>query len=236
MTDKIGVLNARILYYSLFSKLFVFTYDSGRLDGVDGVFKLVVQSPIDESSKQAAIILSQSANSSGLKPFFQEYDAIFHGIKGGVKNTISYYDEGYEGGISFVYLKRLIAKTNLRRDEEKYKENEDNFGFIFALMSEFLQRQKAGFDEYEEFANELFMEFLNPFVDEFADAIYLNENANLYKEISTLMRSFFEFERIYYGTTKPQKRDNIKILQGISRSEMARRESNKSRKKGAQNG
>lgn len=226
--DKTSILDARILYYSLFSKLFVFTYDNKRLDGVYEAFCLIMRSPINDYSRDAATILGHNPN---LNDLIDEYNAIFHDIKGGVKNTISYYDEGYERGISFLHLKRLIAKTNLRRDETKYKENEDSFGFIFTLMSEFLHQEKAGFDQYAEFSNELFMEFLNPFVDEFIDAVYLSDKAKLYKEISTLMRSFFEFERVYYGTTKPQRKDNTKILQGISRSEMIRRESNKSRKK-----
>ncbi|CZE46880.1 TorD/DmsD family molecular chaperone [Campylobacter geochelonis] len=236
MIDKQSVENARVAYYSLFSKLFVFSYDKDRFCGVKGVIDMMLQAPLDELSEFALKELSIDFEDENR--VISEYDAVFHAPPKPLRTTISFYDEGYESGVACLRVKNLLAKTKFRRDEIKYKDQEDNFGFLFALMSEFITLQIKGEKEYEVYANELFTSFINPFIDEFCDNLYIHEKSEIYKNISNLMTSFFEFERIYYGVSAPKDSRNIKVSKGLSRSEAARRLSNKQKKRsrGARDG
>jgi len=84
-----------------------------------------------------------------------EFDDIFHTPPSPLRNSLSFYDEGYEVGHACANVRKILAKTNIRRDESKFKENEDNVGFVFTLMNEFIGK----FDECEE---ELFKNIINP--------------------------------------------------------------------------
>lgn len=235
MLDKASVENARIFYYSLLSKLFVFTYEKDRFNSVLLMLEAILKAPIDQASQNALKSLCDSFKNENIQNVADEYDQIFHAPPNPVRSTISFYDEGYEFGVSCLNVKKMLAKTNIRRDEKKYLEKEDNFGFIFTLMGEFLKKYINGDELYGEYAKELFETFLNPYVDEFISAIYIHENSYIYKNISILMHSFFEFERVYYEVVKPQKEINKKVIRGISRSEMVRRETNRARKNKGEN-
>ncbi|PSM53298.1 putative formate dehydrogenase-specific chaperone [Campylobacter blaseri] len=234
MIDKKNVEKARLLYYSVLSKLFCFSYDDDRFYGLIDGLKLMLQSPLDSNSEIALRNLVESINED-YSNLSKEYDDIFHAPPNPVRTTISYYDEGYETGVACVAIKRILAKTTIRRDESKYVELEDNFGFIFTIMSKFIEQCIDGNEKYEEYAEELFVNYLNVFIDEFLNAIYLHEKSNFYKDIVNLMVSFFEFERAYYEVTTIESNSAIKVADGLSRSEAARRAKNKARKnKGVQ--
>lgn len=128
-------------------------------------------------------------------------------------------------------IRQILAKTTIRKNEADFKENEDNIGFVFALMSDFIAKILENNESYKERENELFVQIINPFIDEFLDRLQSHESANLYKNISVIVRNFMEFERVYFGVKKPlyQREKNLKTT-GISRSEAIRREGNKKRK------
>ncbi len=229
MIDKKSVENARLLYYSILSKLFCFSYNEDRFDGVLDGFKMMANSSLDGKSEEALKNLISNVDNN-YENISKEYDNIFHAPPSPVRSTISYYDEGYETGVACVEIKRLLAKTNIRRDKSKFIEFEDNFGFIFTIMSKFIELYVNGKDEYKEFAQELFEKYINNFVDEFLDAVYMHEKSNLYKDVVGAMSSFFEFERVYYGITSKDNKRTIKVEDGLLRSEALRRENNKARK------
>lgn len=228
------ILDARIFYYSLFSKFFVFSYESDRFEGVKEALNLLLNYAIDEKS---AISLKNLAENFDEELLITEYDDIFHSPPSPVRTTVSYYNEGYESSLSCLEIKKILAKTKFRKDSVKFIENEDNFGFLFVLMSEFIKFGKLEDKNYLEYAKEIFTKFLNPFIDEFIGAIYIHKSSNYYKDVVNLLMSFVELERVFYGTSKPILHKEIKVKNNLSRSEKIRREVNKlKRSRGSRDG
>ncbi|AQW83103.1 TorD/DmsD family molecular chaperone [Campylobacter pinnipediorum] len=229
--DKNNILNARKIYYLLFSKLFVFNNKKDRYDSVFDILNTIKQSPLDETSSIG--INNFLENFTDFNALADEYDDIFHAPPRPLHNTFSYYEEGYSSGSSCVRVRKLLSKTNIRRDEKEFKENEDNVGFVFSLMFDFISYILDKDEKYEEFSKELFESTINPFIDEFILNLYNHQNSKSYKSICLILQSFIEFERLYYGINKPnyENEKNIKTQNGISRSEMIRREANKARRK-----
>lgn len=226
MIDKNSVKNARQFYYSLFSRFFVFSYSEKRFDGVKDALVLMIDSPLDDISKEA---LQNIISKFDELKLIEEYDDVFHAPPSPVRVTISYYSEGYESGEAHAKVKKLLSKTKFRKDDTKFVENEDNFGFLFTLMSELI--------DDETICSEIFTEFVNPYVDEFISCVYMHDKANFYKDIVILLRSFIEFERAYYGVSKPTETKNTQVVGGLSRSERVRRELNKQkRSRGSRDG
>ena len=123
MIDKQGVQDARHLYYSLLSRLFVFSYSDDRFSGVKETMALMADSPLDDISKDALENVVSKFNALEL---VGEYDDIFHAPPTPVRVTISYYSEGYESGEAHAKVKKLLSKTKFRKDDSKYVENEEN--------------------------------------------------------------------------------------------------------------
>lgn len=236
MARMIEIAVARALYYSLFSRLFVFSIKPDRFDGVSKMLSLMSAASFDENSAQVIMRLSANFDEKNPQNIIDEYDDIFHSPPKPLRNSFSYYDEGYEVGHSCLKIKKLLATTDIRRDEQNFKENEDSVGFVFTIMSEFLQRLADGKDEYEALSEELFTEIINPNIDEFCENLFMHKEAKFYKDVATLLQSFMEFERIYYEAAKPApKESNKKAYENVSRSEMIRREKNRIRKMTAKN-
>lgn len=221
MVEKSNLRDGRILYYSVLSRLFVFTYDEGRFDGVKDSLFLMAQNPIDEISKNS---LNNMLSKFDEQKIIQEFDNIFHAPPKPVRTTISFYKEGYESAVSNFEIKKAIADTHIRKDASRFVENEDNFGFLFTLMAEFIK------DKNEDKESEIFIKFLNPFVGSFLESIYIHDRSDFYKDVVNLAKSFFELERIYFGTSEFEADTRVKVSGGISRSEAARREANKARR------
>lgn len=226
--NDINVLNARKIYYLMFSKFFAFTYDITRFDDAKEMLKLINSQPLDELSQISCQNLLANFNSQEIS---NEYDDIFHAPPKPMHNTFSYYDEGYSAGRMVVMIKKLIHNTDIRRDESAFKENEDNIGFVFALMADFIDRQINNKQEYESITKELFTQIINPYIDEFNDMLYSHVNAKIYKDISNILATFIEFERLNYNLSRPVYEKQAKAYDGISRSEALRREINRAKRK-----
>ncbi|KHF15243.1 hypothetical protein PO80_12320, partial [Vibrio parahaemolyticus] len=54
-------------------------------------------------------------------------------------------------------------------------------------------------------AKELFEKVINKSIDEFLGDVFMNKNANLYKEIASIAMAFMEFERLCFEVEKPAK-------------------------------
>ncbi|MDL0088536.1 TorD/DmsD family molecular chaperone [Campylobacter gastrosuis] len=226
--ENLSVLNARKIYYSLLAKFLVFSVRDDRFFGVLETLNIIKDYAIDDESHEAINDLIKNFSQNQLS---DEYDEVFHAPPKPLHNTFSFYDEGYSAGSALVKIRQILAKTSIRKNEIDFKENEDNIGFVFALMSDFISKILAGDESYKERENELFVQIINPFIDEFLDRLYAHEGANLYKNVCVITRNFMEFERVYFGVSKPlyQREKNLKTT-GISRSEAIRREGNKKRK------
>lgn len=220
---------ARGLYYALFSKLFIFTTKDDRFDGVKEKLLLICQNPLDDESFHAAnrVLMSFDGN---LKKIISEYDNIFHTPPRPLRTTISYFDEGREIGEACVKIKKIMAQTDIRKDKDKFKESEDSFGFIFTLMGYMISQNIQNGDKFEHLCEELFVNYINPFIDEFINSILTHPKASIYKDIAIIMASFVEFERAYFVQSKPDTQKHKQVSNDLSRSEMIRREVNKARK------
>ena len=230
MTSKGEFAAGRGLYYSLFSRFFVFSQDADRFSGVNAMLGLASAHALNEESAAAIMRIQAKFDEKNPQNLADEFDEIFHAPPSPLRNSLSYYDEGYGVGHACAKVRKILARTDLRRDEAKFKENEDNVGFVFALMSEFIARESE-LELYGELEEQLFKEIINPNIDEFIEGLFNHESSEIYKDVAVLLQGFVEFERVVLSAPRPiNQGENKKTLDGVSRSEAIRRQKNRVRK------
>ena len=230
MTSKGEFAAGRGLYYSLFSRFFVFSQGADRFSGVNAMLGLASAHALNEESAAAIMRIQAKFDEKNPQNLADEFDEIFHALPSALRNSLSYYDEGYEVGHACAKVRKILARTDIRRDEAKFKENEDNVGFVFALMSEFIARESE-LELYGELEEQLFKEIINPNIDEFINDLFNHESSEVYKDVAVLLQGFIEFERVVLSTPRPiNQGENKKTLDGVSRSEAIRRQKNRVRK------
>ncbi|OUT19706.1 TorD/DmsD family molecular chaperone [Campylobacter concisus] len=230
MTSKGEFAAGRGLYYSLFSRFFVFSQEADRFSGVNAMLGLASAHALNEESADAIMRIQAKFDEKNSQNLADEFDEIFHALPSPLRNSLSYYDEGYEVGHACAKVRKILARTDIRRDEAKFKENEDNVGFVFALMSEFIARESKQ-ELYGELEEQLFKEIINPNIDEFIESLFNHESSEIYKDVAVLLQGFIEFERVVLSAPRPiNQGENKKTLDGVSRSEAIRRQKNRVRK------
>ena len=230
MTSKGEFAAGRGLYYSLFSRFFVFSQEADRFSGVNAMLGLASAHALNEESAAAIMRIQVKFDEKNPQNLADEFDEIFHALPSPLRNSLSYYDEGYEVGHACAKVRKILARTDIRRDEAKFKENEDNVGFVFALMSEFIARESE-LELYGELEEQLFKEIINPNIDEFINDLFNHESSEIYKDVAVLLQGFIEFERVVLSAPRPiNQGENKKTLDGVSRSEAIRRQKNRVRK------
>ena len=230
MTSKGEFAAGRGLYYSLFSRFFVFSQEADRFSGVNAMLGLASAHALNEESAAAIMRIQAKFDEKNSQNLADEFDEIFHALPSPLRNSLSYYDEGYEVGHACAKVRKILARTDIRRDEAKFKENEDNVGFVFALMSEFIARGSE-LELYGELEEQLFKEIINPNIDEFINDLFNHESSEVYKDVAVLLQGFIEFERVVLSAPRPiNQGENKKTLDGVSRSEAIRRQKNRVRK------
>ena len=230
MTSKGEFAAGRGLYYSLFSRFFVFSQDADRFKGVNAMLGLASAHALNEESAAAIMRIQARFDEKNPQNLADEFDEIFHAPPSPLRNSLSYYDEGYEVGHACAKVRKILACTDLRRDEAKFKESEDNVGFVLALMSEFIARESE-LELYGELEEQLFKEVINPNIDEFIESLFNHESSEIYKDVAVLLQGFIEFERVVLSAPRPiNQGENKKTLDGVSRSEAIRRQKNRVRK------
>ena len=230
MTSKGEFAAGRGLYYSLFSRFFVLSLSGERFTGLNAMLGLAAAHALNEESAAAIMRIQARFDEKNPQNLADEFDEIFHALPSPLRNSLSYYDEGYEVGHACAKVRKILARTDIRRDEAKFKENEDNVGFLFALMSEFIARESE-LELYGELEEQLFKEVINPNVDEFIESLFNHESSEIYKDVAVLLQGFIEFERVVLSAPRPVNHgENKKTLDGVSRSEAIRRQKNRVRK------
>ena len=230
MTSKGEFAAGRGLYYSLFSRFFVFSQGADRFSGVNAMLGLASAHALNEESAAAIMRIQAKFDEKNPQNLADEFDEIFHALPSPLRNSLSYYDEGYEVGHACAKVRKILARTDLRRDEAKFKENEDNVGFVFALMSEFIARESE-LELYGELEEQLFKEIINPNIDEFINDLFNHESSEVYKDVAVLLQGFIEFERVVLNAPRPiNQGESKKTLDVVSRSEAIRRQKNRVRK------
>ena len=223
---------ARALYYAMFSRCFVFTTDNKRYFELIEFIDILKENPLDKNSAKAFEDIRAVVKSDSNIVFMKEFDAIFHSPETQtLRTTASYYDEDIESGKKRLEMQNFLAKTKIRRDETSYSDYEDHIGFIFSVMSELCELIANGEEQYKNTAHCIFEQILNDFVDKFSKELYEHENADIFKNIVVLLKSFIEFERIYLEVQTPVY-TNSKVKskpkgEELSEAEIARREKNR---------
>lgn len=216
---------ARSLYYQCIGELFVFSFSKKRLSKLQECLKAMQECSFDESLKlNFDVLLRHLEIENSPQAFFKEYDLLFLSLKNSIPTTFSYIKEGFENSNPLLCVRQILAKSKIRRNEKFFKESEDNIGFCFLLMSEFLKQNEEGL------AKELFEKVINENIDQFLADIFTNKKANLYKEIANIAMAFIIFERFCFKVDKPTTTHSKKVQNDLSRSEFLRRETNKQRR------
>lgn len=232
MLHKTSMDKARLLYYGLFSKLFVFKESSDRFEHIDDMLAIIKTNPLNSNVKEASIRLLNTIDTKGYKALSSEYDAIFHSLKyKSLARSASFYEEGIEFGNKCIQTRSFLAKTAIRRDEKTYKDPEDSIGFLMVFMFEMIQAVTQNSANYESVQHCLFSEIINPFIDDFIENLFNHKASKSYKDVAILLSAFVEFERLYFEVEKPQPiNKKRKSKEGLSAAEAKRRAINKAKK------
>jgi TorA maturation chaperone TorD len=230
--NKASVNPARSLYYGLMSKMFVFSADDDRYEGVLEALDVLIANPLDENSGEALKEIKEFIEAYGCKKLAEEYDEIFHNPESPVvRDTASYYDDGTESGKKRVEVQNFLAKTRIRRDEKNYFSHEDSVGFLVTFMHELIELAVEGEKSYVTVEHCLFDEVINDFIDAFIGNLYEHKSANAYRSLAIALNAFMEFERFYFGITKPAPKPKVLKENGsyefVSEKEEKRRKENR---------
>ncbi len=223
--------SARSLYYGMFSRLLTLSSDPKRYYELITLIETLKANPMDALSAEAFEALHAKLPSSSNVALMQEFDTLFYAPQTKtVRTTASFYAEGVENGRKRLEMQNFLAKTKIRRDEEKFSDYEDNIGFIFTVMSELSSLTASGEENYHNTAHCIFEEVLNDFVDLFAKELYEHPEADIFKNVAVLLKSFIEFERIYLDVSVPTVKaftQKVEEKEEISQEERERRERNR---------
>jgi len=234
--NKESVNPARSLYYGFLSKMLVFTTAADRYDGVREALDAMIANPLDTNSGEALKEIREFIDAHGYAGLVEEYDEIFHNPERPVvRTTASFYHEGVESGRRLLEVRNFLAKTRIRRDENRYKEPEDSAGFLMTFMHELIEMEMAGEESAQNIAHCLFAEVINPFLEDFLPNLYEHDRANAYASLAVVAYAFLEFERIYFQVPRPRPRELPVEQEGTGCEftadlEAKRRESNRLKK------
>ncbi|MEJ2373807.1 MAG: molecular chaperone TorD family protein, partial [Sulfurimonas sp.] len=117
-----------------------------------------------------------------------------------VSLSASWHHEEREAGLMLLKVREVLAKTKIRRDEDSFTAQEDNFGFIFTLCAYLIEQQVNG-EIKENLQKELFKEVVNPFIDRFSFQLATSKS-DVYSHIGAILSIFFNFERVYLEVSK----------------------------------
>ncbi|MDY0320689.1 MAG: molecular chaperone TorD family protein [Arcobacteraceae bacterium] len=231
MKNDIEINKARAVYYNIFANFFILNGDMKSYFELLRMLNLLVQAPLDDGCAEAMKNILSKLDKDSNVTLMQEFDNIFHSpLSKNIRTTASFYDEQVESGKKRVQMVEFVAKTPIRRDEQKYHEYEDSVGFIFAFMSELIELINSGKVEYINTVHCVFEQVLNEFVDEFAKNVYEHKKSDIYRNLMVVLHSFIEFERLYLQVSKPKPKEVLNQKDNLSDEERARRERNKALK------
>lgn len=222
---------ARSLYYGMFSRLFTLSAEYKRYYELITLVETLKENPLDALSAEAFESLHTKLPSKSNAALMHEFDTLFYAPKTKtIRTTASYYDNGVENGRKRLEMQNFLAKTKIRRDEDKFSDYEDHIGFIFTVMAELSTLTASGEKAYQNTAHCIFEEILNDFVDLFAKELYEHPQADIFKDAAVILKAFIEFERIYLDVSIPTVKPFVAEAaaeEEISQEERERRERNR---------
>jgi TorA maturation chaperone TorD len=198
-----GELNkARSVFYGALSLLFIYQAASKKPEDTIGLLKAIEESDFDDAACQSAKTLRSRLEKDGFGALDEEFSALFLIPFGDLTpmNASIYYDE-MEADKPLSTVKEIMALSALRKESGKFSENEDNFGFVFALMSR-LNRLAAQEEDSAAFigAGRLYGEIIKPFAPQFLKRLKKNKNISLYNFVVEIAERFLAFEEEFYAS------------------------------------
>ncbi|MCV6608349.1 MAG: molecular chaperone TorD family protein, partial [Campylobacterales bacterium] len=148
--DNKELNKARAVYYGVFSRFFVYSKDTTEYFQLRDTLKTLSKNPLDKTSKEALDSILEKLDSTSNVTLLSEFDDIFYNpTSSTIRTSASFYDEGVESGKKRVEMQQFLGKTKIRRNEEKFTEYEDHFGFVFTVMSELSTLISNGEENYQ---------------------------------------------------------------------------------------
>lgn len=228
--DK-ALLQARIIYYKLFSRFFIYQDSLPVYLEIIQILNILKDNSLDKDSEQATISLLEKLDPSSNVALIEEFNDIFYNPETkNIRTTASFYDEGFESGKKRVETQRFLAKTTIRRNEESFTEHEDSFPFLMTILGELNELIANGEGQYENTQHCIFGQILNNFVDEFSKSVYEHKKSDIFKDVIIILKSFISFERLHLDVVKPKAKPlpkTVKKDENISEEERERRENNR---------
>ena len=204
--NKEAINKARAVYYGLFASLLTFFDNPNDLGIIQKTMDVLAQNPLDDASKLAFSNMQNLLITGGYTFLKEESDKVFFSPYAAyIPVTASFYIENRDDGKMRQEMVKYVFSSNYRRDNEKFKELEDHIGFIVLFMQKMIEEELNGNEKSAQLSREVFVNILNPFVDEFVQALYTHENSSFYQEFSVVMQSFMALERLYLDVKKPTK-------------------------------
>ena len=222
---------ARSLYYAMFSRFFTLSGESAQYYELIKLLETLKENPMDNLSLEAFNALYIKLPAASNVTIMKEFDKLFYAPETvTIRSSASYYAEGVENGKKRLEMQNFLAKTKIRRDEEKFSEYEDHIGFIFTVMAELTTLTANGEEAYQNTAHCIFAEILNEFVDPFDKILYEHGSSDIYADVAVILKSFIAFERLYLEVSLPAvkvEREEVESEEEISQEEKERRERNR---------
>ncbi len=158
--------------------------------------RFLAQNPLDESIKGEL----EALLGFDFARFKAEQNAMFWDLSYvNVPLSASFYDEGRDDGQLKLLACEIIRKSQLRKDE-KCRQSEDEFGFVFGFVASVLNTEP-------HIAEQLFRLVLNPVIDEFLDKLATHKSSNFFTHLSRVMNVFFAQERLFLNVQAPLKKE-----------------------------
>jgi TorA maturation chaperone TorD len=191
---------ARAVFYGLLSLLFIYRAASRKRGDPIALLSAIEASDFDdEACKSAKALRLELEKEGGFERLDEEFSALFLIPFGDVvaMNASVYYDD-MEAGKPLSAVKDILNLFALRKEAGVFSENEDNFGFVFALSARLIRLSLDGDSAASVAARRLYKEIIDPFAPKFLKRIKKNPNISLYNLVANLAERFVLFEAEFY--------------------------------------
>lgn len=203
--SQININKAREVYYGLFSSLFNLLQNEEVYSKIITTVEILEKNSLDEYSETALKDMKIFLEENNFDYLKSEINQVFYSPSTSfIPVTASFYDEARDDGKKRLEMLSLVSLSTFRRDDN-FKETEDSIAFIFTFMNKLLNDEVINNKNSENISKKVFIDILNPIIDEFIQKLYDHECSVFYKDLSIVLKVFMEFERHFYEVKKPVK-------------------------------
>lgn len=199
---------ARVVFYGLFASLFTFFETDENFEKLKNSIDALSETPLDSNTKEAFLNMKNFLDNGGFKALKDEANEVLYSPSTTyIPMSASYYVEARDDGKKRQEMVELVNLSNFRRDDDIYKENEDNIAFMFNFLHHLIQNTLDGDVNAEKITRGVFERVLNEIVDEFIHNVYKHESSDFYKHLAVVLKVFIEYERHLYGISSVAKEE-----------------------------